>query len=55
MAFLGPGLGPQTLEETLKLGNSDLRFTFERNEVPEEVQAQFLHMGSQTSTNSLLL
>ncbi|CAL1153955.1 unnamed protein product [Cladocopium goreaui] len=25
-----------TLEETLKLGNSDLRFTFERNEVPEE-------------------
>ena len=45
MAMIGPGAGPQTLEETLKLGNSDLRFTFERNEVPEEVQAQFFTRG----------
>ena len=45
MAMIGPGAGPQTLEETLKLGNSDLRFTFERNEVPEEVQAQFFTHG----------
>ena len=42
--------GPRTIEESLKLGSSDLRFTLSRNDVSDMVQARFFEQGV-TSTN----
>ena len=33
--------GPRTIEDSLKLGSSDLRYTLSRNDVKEDLQANF--------------
>ena len=38
--------GPRTIEESLKLGSSDLRFTLSRNDVQDGMQALFFEQGS---------
>ena len=42
--------GPRTIEESLKLGSSDLRFTLSRNDVQDGMQALFFEQGI-TSVN----
>ncbi len=34
-------IGPRPIEESLKLGSSDLRFTLSRNDVRDGLQAHF--------------
>ena len=38
-------MGPRTIDESLKLGSSDLRFTLSRNDVTDGLQAQFFEQG----------
>ena len=38
-------LGPRTIDDSLKLGSSDLRFTLSRNDVTDALQAQFFEQG----------
>ena len=46
------GAGPRTIDEALKLGSSDLRYTLSRNDVSDGTQAQFFEQGI-TSVNKL--
>ena len=45
-------LGPRTMEESLKLGSSDLRYTLSRNDVRDDFQASFFEHEINTVSKS---
>ena len=45
-----PAVGPRSIDESLKLGSSDLRYTLSRKDVTDAMQAMFFEQGI-TSVN----
>ena len=43
-----PAAGPRTIDDALKMGSSDLRFTLSRNDVTDALQAQFFEQAITT-------